>query len=1064
MKINSTPRLARGLISLLFVAGFAFAAQAQERTVSGMVTSDEGSEGLPGVNVVVKGTTVGTVTDIDGNYRLQVPEDQNILQFSFIGYATEEVEIGSQSAIDISMASDIQSLTEIVVTAQGIERDERSLGYSVQQLDGEAIQQRSSPDVLNSLQGKIAGVSITSGSGAPGASTNINIRGFTSFNGNNQPLIVIDEVIFSNDVDNGINTLFGNQPSNRLNDINPDDIKSINVLKGPAAAALYGSRASNGAIIVTTKSGKRLNGGTQVTVTHSTNFQTPSGLPDLQNLYGQGAQNRYVNNSTNSWGPRFGLDSYPSVADVSVVGGQPVVTNIQGEQVPYEAYPDNIKDFYQTGRIIQNTVSIASGDADNSFILSVGSTNQKGIIRNSNLDRYNVSIGGSSKLSNGLNVDAKVNYAQNNQTGTVQGNGGSAFGQITRIPRSFDLVGRPFVDPATGQSIYYSSTQNHPLWSLENELTDSRVDRVFGNFSVGYDIAPWLNVRYRVTADVYTDRRKVTQAIGSSRAPTGLIQEDLFFRSELNGDLLITANKSNLFAEGLNFNVLLGQNLNDRRFQYQQVEAEDLTIPNFYNVSNGAVFTGSEEESTTRRLVGYYGQITANYREFLFAELTGRYDQSSTLPAEESGYFYPSAALSFVVTEAFGIESDFLPYLKVRGSAAQVGRDANPYLLNSVFVTSEYGNNLASIQFPLSVGGASIPGFQVGARVGNANLTPEFTTSYEGGINVGLLQNRLTLDATYFYTVSRDQILDVTIAAGSGFSTLTTNSGELENRGLEFLLNATPVRMDDFSWDISLNYTRIRNKVIDIIEGVDIEDETSTLDGNSFIGIAPSIRVGEPYGVIVSRRVPRNDAGQLLINPETGQYVPYESGVVVADPNPDWTAGLTNTIRFRGITLSALIDTQQGGDIYSFTIPDQRSGGSLEVTGVDRDQPRILPGVIEVESAGGSSTFRPNNIQINAQDYWRGLGGLADEGAAFDATSYRLRELSLSYSLPQSLIDSSPFGEVTFGVSGRNLLLYAPGFPADPEVNKQGAGNIRGMDLNGPPNTRNFGFNVKLTL
>lgn len=1066
MRITFTKRLARGLMSLLFVAGFVLTAQAQERTVSGTVTSDEGGEGLPGVNVVVKGTAVGTVTDIDGNYRLQVPENAEVLQFSFIGYTTEEVEIGNQTTINQSMASDVQSLNEVIVTAQGIERDERSLGYAVQQLDGEAIQQRSSPDVLNSLQGKIAGVNIASGSGAPGASTNINIRGFTSFNGSNQPLIVVDEIIFSNDVDDGrdgtggINSLFGNQPSNRLNDINPDDIKSINVLKGPAAAALYGSRASNGAIVITTKSGKRLNGATQVTVTHSTNFQTPSNLADLQNLYGQGSQNEYINTSSDSWGPRFGLSSYPGVTDVRVVDGQPVVTTLQGEQVPYQAYPDNIRDFYETGRIIQNTVSIASGDADNSFILSAGTTNQKGIIRNSGLSRYNVSVGGSSKLNNGLLVDGKINYAQSNQTGTVQGNGGSAFGQITRIPRSFDLLGRPFVDPVTNQSIYYSATQNHPLWSLENEVIDGQVDRVFGNFSLGYDIAPWLNVRYRVTADVYTDRRKYTQAIGASRAPTGLVQEDLFFRSELNGDLLISASKSNLFAEGLNFDVVLGQNLNERKFQSQQIEAEGLTIPNFYNVNNASVYTGSEETSSTRRLVGYYGQIAANYREFLFAELTGRYDQSSTLPAEESGYFYPSAALSLVVTEAFGIESDILPYLKIRGSAAQVGRDADPYLLNSVYVTSLYGNNLASIQFPLSVGGGSIPGFQISDRVGNANLTPEFTTSYEGGINVGLLQNRVSLDATYFYTVSRDQILDVTIAASSGFSTLTTNSGELENRGLEFLLNATPVRTDDFSWDISLNYTRIRNEVIDIIEGVDIEDETSTLEGNSFIGIAPSIRVGEPYGVIVSRRIPRNEAGQLLINPENGTYVPYESGVVVADPNPDWTAGLTNTIRFKGITLSALVDTQQGGDIYSFTIPDQRSRGALEVTGIDRDQPRILPGVI----ANGDGTFRENNIQISAQQYWQGLGGLADEGASFDATTYRLRELSLTYSLPQSVIDGSPFGEVTFGVSGRNLLLYAPGFPADPEVNTQGAGNIRGMDLNGPPNTRNFGFNVKLTL
>nr|WKN38301.1 SusC/RagA family TonB-linked outer membrane protein [Tunicatimonas sp. TK19036] len=1047
---------------LLFFAflGIATTLQAQQQTVSGTVTSSETGEELPGVNVVVKGTTGGTVTDIEGQYRLSVPSSESIIEFSFIGFASQEITVGNQSTINVSLDADVQSLQEVIITAQGIERDERSLGYSVQQLEGEKIQQRSAPDVLNSLQGKIAGVNITSGSGAPGASTNINIRGFTSFNGSNQPLIVVDEIIFSNNVDNGINTLFGNQPSNRLADLNPEDIASINVLKGPAAAALYGSRASSGAIVITTKSGKRLQGKTEVTVTHSTNFQNPSNLASLQNLYGEGTQNRFVNTSSNSWGPRFGLDSYPGITGVNVVNGQPTVETPQGEQVPFQAYPDNIRDFYQTGRFIQNTVSIASGDADNSFVISLGNTSQKGIVRNSSLNRYNVSLGGSSKLNNGLMVDGKVNYSQNTNVGSIQGNGGSAFGQITRIPRSFDLVGRPFQDPNTGQSIYYSPTQNHPIWSLYNETIDSRVDRLFGNFSLGYDIAPWLNVRYRVTADVYTDRRKYQQAIGASRAPQGQVTEELFFRSEFNGDLLVSANKSDLFTEGLNFDVLLGWNMNQRDYQNQYVVGDELTIPDFYNVNNASVFTGSGESTERRRLVGYYGQITASFKEYLFAELTARYDQSSTLPVEESGYFYPSAALSFVVDEALGIESDLLSYLKVRGSAARVGRDANPYLLNSVFVTSTYGNNVADIQFPLSVGGTSIPGFQIGDRVGNLNLTPEFTTSYEGGVNIGLFSNRVGIDATYFYTVSRDQILDVTIAAGSGFSTLTTNSGEMENRGIELLLNATPVRVGDFRWDLSFNYTRIRNKVIDIIEGVEIEDESSTLDGNSFIGIAPSIKVGEPYGVIIGSRNPRNDDGELLINPTNGDFMPTESGVVVADPNPDWTAGLTNTFRYKGLSLSVLLDTQQGGELYSFTIPDQRSNGSLEITGVDRDQPRILPGVIENEDG----TFRPNNIQLSAQEYWQSLGGLGDEGAAFDATSYRLRELSLSYSLPQSILEASPFGEVTIGVSGRNLLLYAPGFPADPEVNKQGAGNIRGLDLNGPPNTRNYGFNVRLTL
>lgn len=1053
MRVNTTNRLSlgkilrlrQGALSLMAILLSLTLAQAQERTITGTVSSEETGEVLPGVNVIVKGTSTGTVTDLDGNYRLNVPEGNDILQFSFIGLTEQEVAINGRSTIDVQMVEDARQLSEVVVTAQGIERDERSLGYAIQQIEGDAIQQRSTPDVLNSLQGKIAGVNITTGSGAPGASTNINIRGITSFNGNNQPLIVVDGIIMSNDVDDSENSLFNNQPANRLADVNPDDIASLNVLKGPAAAALYGSRASNGAIIITTKSGKNLRGKTEVTVTSSLNFQEAYGLPKLQNLYGQGTQNQFINTSANSWGPRFGAPGFETVV------------NTQGETVPFQAYPDNIRDFYQTGTILQNSVSIASGDADKNFILSLSNTDQKGIIRNSGFSRTNVSLGGNNTLNNGLRIEGKFNYVRTDQAGSVQGNGGSAFGQISRIPRSFDLMGRPYQNEF-GESIYYATTQNHPVWSLYNELIDSRVDRVFGNFNLVYDIAPWLNVRYRVTADVYTDRRKYTQAIGSSRAPTGQVTEDMFFRSELNGDLLVTANKDNLFAEGLNFNVLLGNNINMRDFQNQTTVGEELTIPFFYNVSNAAVFTSSGETTEQRRLVGYYGQLSVNYKEYLFAEFTGRYDRSSTLPVSESGYFYPSAALSFVATEALGIESDVLSYLKLRGNVAQVGRDADPYLLNSVYVNSTYGNNLASITFPISVGGTSIPGFQIGSRVGNQNLTPEFTTSYEGGLNVGLFRNRLGLDLTYFFTESSDQILDVTIAASSGYSTLTTNTGILQNRGVEMLLTATPVRTDNFSWDMSLNFTRIRNEVIDIL--AELEDESSAIDGDQFIGIQPSIKVGEPYGVILASAVPRNENGDLLINPTTGGFAPNESGIVVADPNPDWTAGLTNTFRYKGITLSALIDTQQGGDLYSFTMTDLRNNGSLEITGVDRELPRILPGVI----ANGDGTYRPNNIQVSAQTYWSGLGNLGNEGAAFDATTYRLRELSLGYSLPASLLENSPFGQVTVGLSGRNLWFFAPGFPADPEVNKQGAGNIRGLDLNGPPNTRNFGFNVKITL
>jgi TonB-linked SusC/RagA family outer membrane protein len=1040
--------------SWLLALLFCLPVMAQDIAVSGRVTSSDDGIALPGVSVQVKGTTRGAITDASGNYQISVPAEARLV-FSFIGFTSQEIAVGNKNTLNVVLVAGSQSLDEIVVTAQGIERDKRSLGYATQEVGGNILAQRSEPNLLNALQGKVAGVNITGSSGAPGASTNINIRGITSFNGSNQPLIVVDGIIFSNDVNSTQNTLFGTQPSNRLADINPESIESVNVLKGPAAAVLYGSRASAGAIVITTKSGRNQNNKTEVTVNSSYNVQDVYGLYPFQNSYGQGANNAYVNNSTNSWGPSF--------TDVTSV------TNLQGQVVPYKAYPNNVRDFYKQGSIIQNSVNIASGDATRNYIIAVGNTLQNGIVQNSKFNRTNVQLGGESKLQNGLKISGTGTYVQTVSTGIPGGNGASAFGQMTRIPRSYDLENEQYQD-ANGKSIYFSTTINNPQWSVNNERLDSQVDRFFGNFQLSYDITSWLNVAYRVTGDTYTDRRKLVLPISAGRAPLGQVQQDNFFRNELNGDLLISARKDNLFIEGLNANVLLGNNINQRKSQEVAADAASLTIPGFYNLSNGTVFTGSGETTTLRRLVGYYGQLSLNYNNYLFLELSGRADQSSTLPKANNTYFYPSASVSFVPTDAFKINSDILSYAKIRASAARVGRDADPYLLNSVYTTSSYGNNVASITFPLAVNGGNIPGFGISNRIGSNNLKPEFVTSYEAGINLGFFKNRLSIDATYFDSRSTQQIFNVAVSNSSGYDTRTTNVGELRNQGVELVLNATPLRIGGFKWDATLNYTLIRNKVVSIAPGV----TSSQITGNVFGGIIPSIYVGQPYGVVVgtaNARVQNTDpnglyydatgqfVGQYLVNGTSGQFAPGIANAVISNPQANYTAGLTNTFSYKGVSLSVLIDTRQGGQLYSFGAVDARSNGSLEVTGIDRDQPRILPGVIQ----NADGTFRANNIQLAPQTYWAALGGLASEGAVFDATVYRLREVALNYTLPKSLLGKTPFGSISVGISGRNLYFYAPNFFGDPETNTQGAGNIQGLDLNGPPNTRNFGGNIRLT-
>ena len=1034
----------REVLLVLFVFIGLYPMHAQDRTVSGKVTSVEDGSALPGVNVVLKGTTIGTVTDMDGNYSLPVPTSGGTLVFSFIGLATEEVEMGTRSVIDLSMSPDITQLNEVVVTAQGFERDVRSLGYATQNINSDVIAQRSEPNVLNALQGKVAGVNIVSSSGAPGASTNINIRGITSFSGSNQPLIVVDGIIMSNDTDNTANTLFSAPTSNRLGDIDPETIESINVLKGPAASVLYGSRAAAGALIITTKSGAGLNDKTEVTVNSSLTFQRVAGLPELQNNYGQGAFNQFINDSNSSWGPRFGTPGFETVE------------NIQGEEVPYQAYPDNIQDFFETGRIIQNSVNIRSGNRENNYVLSLARTDQEGTIPNTDYTRTTVAIGGNTQLNNGLKVGGKVNYVRSAQLGSVTGNGGSAFGQITRVPRSFDLVGQPFQDEF-GRSIYFDPTVTHPLWSVNNETTESDVDRIFGNFNLEYDINDWLNARVRVTADTYTDRRKRVDQIGSTRNPLGRIEEITLFRSELNLDVFLRAFKSNFLMEGLSSSFMIAANINQRDFQDTRLVGESLSTPFFDNVSNAGIFTNSSSLIEQRRLVGYYTQVNFDYEDWLFLEFQARVDRSSTLPEDESTFFYPGVSVSFVPSDVFDLTSNTLSYIKMRASFARVGLDANPYLLNTLYIPTEYGNNVADINFPMNVGGRNVPGFQVSQRIGNNTINPEFTNSWEGGVNFGLFNNRVGLDIAYFFTESEDQILNVTTAPSSGYGSRTDNVGRMTNQGIELLLTATPIRTGDFNWDVSLNWTRIRNEVTDIIDGV----ITSDIFGDNFIGIAPSIRVDEPYGVVIGSRFVRNENGDLLVNPNTGLFAPTQPGQVVADVQPDWLGGITNTFSYKGFELSVLFDLRNGGDIYSFEMSDLRFRGALELQGENRESPYILPGVIE----NADGTFRENNIQISAQDYYRALGGLGNEGAVFDGSVYRLREASLTYNLPQSVLSNTPFGSVSVGFSGRNLWFFAPNYPGDPEGNSQGAGNIQGVRLNGPPaNPRNYSFNLRFTL
>jgi TonB-linked SusC/RagA family outer membrane protein len=1023
---------------------------AQTRTITGRVT-DANGQAITGASVIIRGTRIGTTTNSEGSFSLSIPASARTLLISSVGTTPREVTI-TGSTLDVVLTATATSLEGVVVTALGITRDRRALGYAAQTIQGDALANRGEVNLANALQGKVAGVNITNASGSAGASTNINIRGITSLTGSNQPLFVVDGVPISNDVDRtpgGPNGTLGDaQPANRALDIDMNNVESVNILKGPAAAVLYGSRASAGAIIITTKKGGSAKGKAEIILNSSYALQNAFGLPKVQNLYGQGASGVYNPLSNNSFGPRFG--STPTLENGLLINGVPV---------DYKAYPNNINEFFREGSIAENNITINGGDALRNQTFSIGNLDQKGILYNTFLKRTNVRFGANAPIGEKLKVGGSITYTNTVQQGT-QGGNASGLATVLGLARSVNLTAYrdsgTYKTPAGLNNFFIAGNDNPYFNAFENPST-SNLNRFIGNVSINWDVAKWLNISYRLGGDLYTDRRKQILSISSQRAPTGQILEQTFFRNEINGDLIIRAEKKGLFLKDLNLTGILGQNINQRKFQLTQVQGDALAGVGIYNVSFASTFSnGSTETNNIRRLVGYYAQASFNYKNYAFLEFTGRVDQSSTLPKNNSSYFYPSVNASFLLTDALNFKSDFLSYVKVRAAYAKVGKDADPYLLNNFYGVSGFGNNVSSFSFPF---GSTVGVGAAGRLAPELPLSPEFTRSYEGGIVLQFFKNRASLDVTYYDQNSKAQIINLTLPPSTGFSTITTNIGELSNKGWEVTASATILRSRNFTWDMNANYTRQRNLVVSIAAGVD----NAGIPGNAFIGSIPSYKVGFPYGVIIGGVIPIDSAsGQRIINPATGTYAATVAGQVLADPNAEWQAGLVNTFSYKGFNLGFTFDYTQGGQVLSFTSASYKSRGALDITAVEREQPHILPGVIL--DPAGSGKYIPNNIQISGQTYWSALGGLQSEFNVYDASVLHLRELTLGYSVPSNTVKRLKLNGLRFGIFARNVFYYAPNAPIDPQLNTQGAGNIRGLDLQGTPNARTIGVNLRVIL
>jgi TonB-linked SusC/RagA family outer membrane protein len=727
-------------------------ASAQNRTVTGKVTAEEDGSPLPGVNVVIRGTTTGTVTDGSGNYTIEAPASGGVLVFSFIGLGTQEVEIGDRTRIDLQMVQDATQLNEVVVTSLGAMRDKKALGYSVETVSGNKIQQVSEPDPLRALSGKVPGVNIIASSGAPGSSTRITIRGNSSLLNNNQPLFVVDGIPYNNDyvTTEGTNTNTGGLTaggafSSRISDLDPNDIKSITVLKGANAAALYGSRAANGVVVITTKSGSASASkkGLEVTYTGTYAMEKIGNLPNFQNSYGTGTNFAYAQ-ANGSWGaPFIGAQPYASLETIPHwYSGRPGMGDFDGVVVPYKAYPNNVKDFFETGRVFENSISLTGGNETSAISVTLSQLKQDGFVPETQFLRHNISIGGKTNLANGLVVGGSLAYSKSSQNGVLSGapsgtaGDPSAFGRTLYFGRNWDVQGQPFQNPVDNGSEFFVGRDqvNNPYWAVINSGIRSKVDRYVGTFNVGYDIKDWLNVTYRIGINGYSQSTYEFQRPNGANQPLGSIILVDAFSDEINSDLLLTYN--NDINENISLKALAGWNVNQRTNRTRSVNGVGYVIFDIDDITNVNDVTPNPNSGfSRRRLHGAFAEVALGYKDYAFLTVSGRNDWTSTLPKKNNSFFYPAVNASVILNEALDLSPDLINLIKIRGGWASVGNDTNPYLLNTVFLVNDYDavtGNAPGRPFTPN-GGATIPTAGQSAVLTDPDLKPEITTEVEGG-------------------------------------------------------------------------------------------------------------------------------------------------------------------------------------------------------------------------------------------------------------------------------------------------------------------------------------------
>lgn len=1060
-----------GLLTLLLVfMQFAFA---QEKTVSGTVSDDAGLP-LPGVNIIIEGTTTGTQSDFDGNYSINVAQGR-VLVFSYVGFETQQITVGASNTINVSLKAGAV-LDQVVVTALGVSREKQSLGYATQEVAGEDLAVVKTDNFTNSLSGKVSGLQIRRNNNF-GGSTNVVIRGTTSLTGDNQALFVVDGVPISN---RNTNSSAQAQASgnyydygNAASDINPDDIESVNVLKGAAASALYGSRAANGVIIITTKKGKKskglgvtLNSNSQFGVIDKSTFAT------FQNKYGAGYEGEvwtyedvngdgiddqvanYVDDG--SYGPAFD----PNLMVYQWDSFDPTSPNYM-KKTPWMPARNGAIKFFETPITFSNSIAISNGMEGGAYRMSYTKLDQSGLMPNSQIDKHNFIFSGNYDVNDKLNVSGLANYIK---TTTVGRNSTGYNDNIIGLFRQWWQTNVDIKDQAdayfkTGRNVSWnpgSAEQgavplywDNPYWTrYENYQNDGR-NRFIGNFEVSYDVASWLNVLGRVSTDTYNEIQEERRAVGSVAANFGVTRGDVdsgyarkdITSTETNYDLML--NIKHDISETISFAGLLGTNI--RRNEYNSVyssTAGGLLVPGLYSLQNTRNASPRPVEVAEKLGVnGYYASASFGFNNVVYLDGTIRRDNFSTLPRDESAFYYPSVSTSFVFSKLLGV--DAISFGKLRLNYAEVGNGA-PFdrLYDTFTINDDIGTSMPITR-------------------NNPNLKPERTKSYEAGLEMRFVQNRIGFDVALYKSNSIDQIISVPVSVASGYSNKLLNAGEIENRGVELSLNLVPVQSQDFRWSLTGNFTKNKNEVLKLPEG------TETIQLGRFQGgISIQATQGQPYGVIYGTDFIYDSNGNKVVDEDGYYMITATSNNVIGDTNPEWLMGISNSLTYKDFNLSFLIDMQKGGSVFSL---DQYYGestgmypnsayindlGSPVRNPLDEGGGFINPGVNEDGS--------PNTTRIDASEFGSfGYAAYPNSQFVYDASYVKLRQVSLTYTLPARYLTNTFMTGLQFTATGSNLWIIHKNVPyADPEAGLS-SGNLQGYLTGAMPTTREFGFNIK---